>query len=58
MKVAECRIKDPNCAWSKGLAATMGDAIRAGKDENEAIEAAKVSKWARGRSLPSFWMTQ
>ena len=54
MKVAECRIKDPNCAWSKGLAATMGDAIRAGKDENEAIEAAKVSKWARGPQPPKL----
>ena len=54
MKVAECRIKDPNCAWSKGLAAMMGDAIRAGKDENEAIEAAKVSKWARGPQPPKL----
>ncbi len=48
MKVAECRVKDPGCSWSKGLAAAMGDAIRAGKDENEALEAAKASKWARG----------
>ncbi|MGB7761662.1 MAG: thioredoxin domain-containing protein [Bryobacteraceae bacterium] len=48
MKVAECRVKDPKCAWSKGLAAAMGDALRAGKDENEAIEAAKASKWSQG----------
>ena len=48
MKVAECRVKDPNCSWSKGLAAAMGGAIRAGKDENGAIEAAKASKWSQG----------
>jgi len=48
MKVAECRVKDPQCSWSKGVAATMGDAIRAGKGENEAIEAAKASKWGQG----------
>jgi len=54
MKVAECRVKDPNCAWSKGLAAAMGDAIRAGKDENEAINAAKASKWATGPQPPKL----
>ena len=48
MKVAECRVKDPTCSWSKGLASAMADALRAGKDENEAIEAAKASRWARG----------
>ena len=54
MKVAECRVKDPNCAWSKGLAAVMGDAIRAGKDENEAIEAAMASRWAHGPQPPKL----
>jgi protein-disulfide isomerase len=54
MKVAECRVKDPNCSWSKGLAAAMGDAIRAGKDENEAIQAAKASKWSRGPQPPKL----
>ncbi len=48
MKVAECRVKDPGCAWSKGLAAAMGDALRAGKNENDAIEAAKASRWGHG----------
>src|SRR5690242_21302205 len=28
MKVAECRVKDPNCAYSKGLAASIVDAVR------------------------------
>src|ERR1700694_4993427 len=30
MKVAECRVNDPGCSWSKGVASTMGDALRAG----------------------------
>jgi len=54
MKVAECRVKDPNCSWSKGLAAAMADAIRAGKDENGAIEAANASKWAHGPQPPKL----
>jgi hypothetical protein len=54
MKVAECRIKDPNCAWSKGVAAAMGDALRAGKNENDAIEAAKASRWGHGPQPPKL----
>jgi protein-disulfide isomerase len=54
MKVAECRVKDPACSWSKGLAAVMADAIRAGKDENEALEAAKASKWSQGPQPPKL----
>jgi protein-disulfide isomerase len=54
MKVAECRVKDPGCSWSKGLAAAMADAIRAGKDENEALEAAKASKWGKGPEPPKL----
>lgn len=48
MKVAECRVKDPHCAWSKGVSGVMGDALRAGKNENDAIEAAKASRWGHG----------
>jgi len=54
MKVAECRVKDPQCSWSTGLAAAMADAIRAGKDENEALEAAKASKWSKGPEPPKL----
>ena len=54
MKVAECRVKDPPCSWSKGLAAAMGDALRAGKNENDAIEAANASKWAHGPTPPKL----
>jgi hypothetical protein len=54
MKIAECRVNDPNCAWSKGVAAAMGDALRAGKNENDAIEAAKNSKWGQGPQPPKL----
>ena len=54
MKVAECRVKDPSCSWSKGVAATMGDALRSGKNENEAIEAATASKWGHGPQPPKL----
>jgi protein-disulfide isomerase len=54
MKLAECRMSDPNCAWSKGIAEAMASALRAGKSENEAIEAAKASKWAKGPQPPKL----
>ena len=54
MKVAECRVNDPGCVWSKGVAAAMGDALRAGKNENEAIDAAKASKWGQGPQPPKL----
>ena len=38
----------------QGLAAAMADAIRAGKDENAAIEAANASKWAKGPEPPKL----
>jgi protein-disulfide isomerase len=45
MKVAECRFKDPNCAYSKGLSAALVDAIKEGKSENDAVAAATASRW-------------
>jgi len=45
MKVAECRIKDPNCAFSRGLSSTLIDSIRAGKSEASALADAKASKF-------------
>jgi len=46
MKLAECRVKDPSCSYSKGLSAAIVDAVRGGKTESAAIEAAKATKWA------------
>src|SRR5215471_14315589 len=41
MKLAECRVKDPNCAYSKGMTETIVDSIKAGKSEAVAIADAK-----------------
>jgi protein-disulfide isomerase len=46
MKLAECRVKDPSCSYSTGLALAVVDAIRQGKSEADAIAAAHASKWA------------
>jgi protein-disulfide isomerase len=54
MKVAECRVKDPPCSWSKGLAGVMADTLRAGKSEDDAIEAANASHWAHGPQPPKL----
>jgi len=45
MKVAECRVKDPGCAFSRGLSATLVDSIRKGKSETLAVADAKASKY-------------
>ena len=47
MKLAECRIKDPSCSYSTGLALAVIDAIRHGKTEAQAIAAAHASRWAQ-----------
>src|SRR5690242_10596370 len=41
MKVAECRVKDPNCTYSKGLASVVVDSLKAGKSSADALAAAK-----------------
>ena len=46
MKIAECRVKDPNCAYSRGLASVIVDSLKAGKSEAAALAAAKASKFA------------
>src|SRR2546421_236159 len=47
MKLAECRVKDPSCAYSRGLSASIVGAIREGKAEADAIEVAKASKFGK-----------
>lgn len=46
MKLAECRMEDPSCSYSTGLALAVVDAIRQGKTEAQAIAAVHASKWA------------
>lgn len=45
MKVAECRFKDPSCAYSKGLAAVVVASLRKGRTEAEAMADAKASRF-------------
>lgn len=49
MKLAECRIVDPNCSYSNGMAAAIVDAIAHGKNADEAQAAAVESKWGHLR---------
>jgi protein-disulfide isomerase len=46
MKMAQCRVQDPNCSYSKGLAGEIIQAIKTGKTDTEAVAAASASKWA------------
>jgi protein-disulfide isomerase len=46
MKLAECRIADPGCAYSTNLAATAVAAAKAGKSDAEIVAALEGSKWA------------
>ncbi len=45
MKLAECRVVDPSCSYSTGMAAAVVDAVTHGKSEQEAMAAASNSKW-------------
>ena len=47
MKVGECRMKDPGCSRSKGLAAVVVEAIRSGKSEKDALLAADNSNFGK-----------
>lgn len=46
MKVGECRMKDPSCTYSRGLAATMIEAVKKGGSEQDAIKAAAGSQFS------------
>jgi protein-disulfide isomerase len=54
MKVAQCRIEDPGCAYSKGLAGATVEAIRAGKGQPAVLDAVKATKWAKGPEPPKL----
>ncbi len=45
MKVAECRVKDPGCTYSKGMSGVLVDSLKAGKSTPEAVKAAVASKY-------------
>jgi protein-disulfide isomerase len=45
MKMAQCRMQDPACSYSTGLAATVIQAIKEGKTPDQAIMAAQTSRY-------------
>src|SRR3954447_6580444 len=51
MKVAECRVKDPNCSYSRGLSTMLVEAIKKGKSESDAVAELKASKLAHPREF-------
>ncbi len=53
MKVAECRVKDPKCSYSLGLASVTVGAIKAGKNADEAIAESKASRFGT-RPVPKL----
>src|SRR5690242_14373781 len=48
MKVAECRMKDPGCAYSRGMAAETVAALRKGKTDQQVLAAVAASEIAKG----------
>lgn len=54
MKMAECRVKDPGCGWSKGWSNEVINALRQGKDENAALAAASASRWGHPPAPPKL----
>jgi protein-disulfide isomerase len=50
MKIGECRVKDPACGYSRGLAAAIVEALKKGGTEEDAIRAAANSQFAHGPS--------
>lgn len=45
MKLAECRVKDPACSYSKGMSSILVSSLHAGKSSPEAVAAAEASRW-------------
>jgi protein-disulfide isomerase len=51
MKLAECRMADPQCQYSMGMAKIIIDAIKQGKTADQALQAAIDSKWGPAKIL-------
>ena len=45
MKMAQCRVEDPGCSYSKGLASVIVSTVKQGRDEQAAVAAAEASKY-------------
>lgn len=51
MKLAECRMADPQCQYSTGMAKIIIESVKAGKTPEQALEAARTSKWGPSKTL-------
>jgi protein-disulfide isomerase len=54
MKVAQCRVEDPACTYSKSLASTIVNALRAGRKDAAALAEAKASKYGKAPTPPKL----
>ena len=52
MQIAECRIKDPQCSYSTGLAALVIKGVKSGKTREQILEAIKASPLSKGPERP------
>ncbi|HLH05248.1 MAG TPA: thioredoxin domain-containing protein [Bryobacteraceae bacterium] len=50
-KLAQCRVEDPQCSYSTGMAKAVVDAVSQGKNADEAQQAAITSRWGTERKL-------
>jgi 2-hydroxychromene-2-carboxylate isomerase len=50
-KLAQCRVEDPQCSYSTGMAKAVVDAVAQGKNADEAQQAAITSRWGTERKL-------
>jgi len=48
MKLAECRVKDPNCSFSRGMAGVLVESLHKGMTGDQALAAMKSSKPGQG----------
>lgn len=54
MKIAECRVKDPGCSYSKSLATELVNSLKAGKTEIAALDSMKKSKFGTAPAPPKL----
>lgn len=53
-KLAECRVKDPACSYSQGLAAVIVQGIKDGKSSAEIAKLAAASRWGHPPAPPKL----
>ena len=51
MKLAECRMADPQCAYSTNMAKIIIESVKQGKSPDQALQAAINSKWGPAKIL-------